>query len=140
MEKLETWAFFMLGLPGETPETIQKTISFAKKLDPDVAKFHILKPYPGSEVYDWLRDRGLLLSENYNAYGIHCPPVHYLEGLSPEDLVNWQSKAYKEFFLTPMGIIKQIRRIKSFHRLKVNFLAGLDVLKLINKQVGSKHE
>ncbi|MBA4317469.1 MAG: B12-binding domain-containing radical SAM protein, partial [Flavobacterium sp.] len=69
--KLETWAFFMFGLPGETKDTIDATIDFAKKIDPDIAKFHILKPFPGTEVYHYLLDNGLIISKDYDKYGIH---------------------------------------------------------------------
>jgi len=54
--------FFMIGLPGETAQTIRDTVDFAIRLNPDVAKFHILKP-SGSEIYEefikqaWLWDR-----------------------------------------------------------------------------------
>ena len=52
-----SWGFFMIGLPGETPETIEKTIAFAEELDPDqvsVAGFAI--PYPGTELYELASD------------------------------------------------------------------------------------
>ena len=49
--KFETWGFFMIGLPNENKKTVNDTIQFAKELDPDFAKFLILKPFPGSEVF-----------------------------------------------------------------------------------------
>ena len=127
---LEIWAFFMFGLPGETPDTIRKTIAFAHKLKPDVAKFHILKPYPGSEVYDWLNERGLILSKDYDAFGIHGPPVHRLEALSPDEMVEWQKYAYRSFYFNCQMIIKQILRIKTINRLKLNVKAGVDLIRM----------
>lgn len=127
---LETWAFFMFGLPGETPDTIRKTIAFAHLLKPDVAKFHILKPYPGSEVYDWLNERGLILSHDYDAFGIHGPPVHRLDALSPDDMVEWQKRAYRSFYFNPHMIIKQILRIRTLNRLRLNINAGIDLIKM----------
>ena len=55
-----TWGFFIIGLPGETKATIKKTISFAIELDPDFAKFLILKPFPGSEVFKNLNECGAI--------------------------------------------------------------------------------
>lgn len=55
---LETWAFFMIGLPGENTQTIKNTINFAKKLNPDVAKFHILKPFPEQKFLTNLKHKG----------------------------------------------------------------------------------
>ncbi|NQT23687.1 MAG: cobalamin B12-binding domain-containing protein [Candidatus Omnitrophica bacterium] len=128
---LETWAFFIIGLLGETSETIKKTIAFAKKLNPDIAKFHILKPYPGTEVYDELKSLDFILTEDYDKFGIHTPPVHRLENLSPRDMLMWQKKAYKSFYLRPSTIINQALRIKTLNRLKLNFEAGAGLLKTL---------
>jgi radical SAM superfamily enzyme YgiQ (UPF0313 family) len=129
---LETWAFFMLGLMGETPESIRRTIDFALELDPDVAKFHILKPYPGTAVHRELEERGWLLSRDYGALGIHLPPVHRLPDLEPDELVAWQRRAYREFFFaSPARLWRQVRRIRTWHRLKVNAGAGLSLLRLL---------
>ena len=128
--KIETWALLMLGLPGETPQTIQQTIDFVNKLDPDVAKFHTVKPFPGTELYDELKSRGLLLSDNYDDFGIHTPPVHRLEGLSPEEMLAWQKKAYRDFYFTPRRILRQVLRIKSWNRLVLNLKAGWSVFKI----------
>lgn len=127
---LETWAFFMFGLPGETLDTIQKTIAFAHLLNPDIVKFHILKPYPGSDVYGWLDERGLILSKDYNAYGIHGSPVHKLEDLTPEEMLTWQKIAYRSFYLNPKTLIKQIMRVKTYNRLKGNIKAGFELLRM----------
>jgi len=132
--KLETWAFFIIGLPGETVETIKKTIAFAKKINPDIAKFHILKPYPGTEVYDELKGLNFILTEDYDKFGIHTPPVHKLENLSPDDMLAWQKKAYASFYLRPLKIINQALRIKTLNRLKLNFEAGTGLLKTLTSR------
>lgn len=129
---LETWAFFMLGLLGDTPESIRRTIEFALELDPDVAKFHILKPYPGTTVHQQLRERGWILTDDYDALGIHLPPVHRLPDLSPEELVAWQRRAYRAFFFSsPRRVWRQVRRIRTWHRLRVNVSAGVSLLRLM---------
>lgn len=116
----ETWGFFMMGLPGETEETINDTINFAKELDPDFAKFLILKPYPGSEVFRELDSKGLIFDKNYKNYGVYTGPVHNLESLSAADILYWQRKAYSSFYLRPSKIIKHILRIRSWTQLKFN--------------------
>ncbi|MFN8644269.1 MAG: radical SAM protein [Candidatus Binatia bacterium] len=57
---LETWAFFLFGLPGDTEESIRDTVDFAIELNPKYAKFAILKPFPGSEAYYQLDEKGLV--------------------------------------------------------------------------------
>ena len=56
-----TYGFFVLGLPGETAETLQKTIDFAKKMDPEVANFCIAMPFPGTELYEIVKKKGKFL-------------------------------------------------------------------------------
>jgi len=130
-EKIETWAFFIIGLPGENENTVKETIDFAKSVSPDIAKFHILKPYPGTEVYDYLSSKNFILTEDYDQFGIHTPPVHRLERFSPADMLRWQKKAYKNFYFNPKTIFKQILRIKTLNRLKVNFQAGIGLIKMV---------
>ncbi len=127
----ETWGFFMMGLPMETKKTIQNTIKFAQKLDLDVAKFHILKPYPKSEVYEWLDSRNFIIDKNYAHYGIHTRPVHKLSGITPEELIYMNKKAYLDYYLRPKIILKQLYRLKSWNRVKLNIRASLSILKQI---------
>jgi radical SAM superfamily enzyme YgiQ (UPF0313 family) len=129
--KLETWGFFLLGLPGEDKNTMKDTIDFAIKLDPDIAKFHVLKPFPKSVVYDQLKAQGLIVDENYIHYGIHTKPVHRLPDVSQEELLEWQQKAYRRFYMRPSKILKEIMRLKSWNRMKLNFVTGTSVL--VNK-------
>lgn len=129
--KIETWAFFMLGLPGEDEESIKNTINFAKKIDPDVVKFHILKPFPGTEVYNDFLEQGLILDRNFDNYGIHTPPVHRLPNLSAEDILEWQKQAYQKFYFRPSILLEQMLRLKSFNRIKLNVLAAKNFLKSI---------
>ena len=127
----ETWAFFMIGLWGETEQTIKNTIKFAKKLNPDVAKFHILKPFPGTEIFYQLKEANLITEFDYSKYGIHTKPVHRLPTLSEDDLINWSKIAYKKFYLRPSKIFSHILRIKSIDRFKLNVKTGIDLLKSV---------
>lgn len=126
---LETWAFFMIGLPGDTAETIKDTINFAIKLNPDVAKFHLLKPFPGSEIYDEFLAKGLLLGKDFDHFGLHTPAVHRLETLSSHDLWLWHKQAYRRFYLRPSMVFRQILRLKSINRIKLNIPVAIGVLK-----------
>lgn len=117
-----TWGFFMIGLPGETRETIKKTIDFAIELDPDFAKFLILKPFPGSEVFNDLNSHGYIKDLNYDNYGVYTAPVHEFPGLSAQEMLKWQRWAYLRFYLRPKKIIKHILKIKSWTQLKGNLI------------------
>jgi len=68
---------FIIGLPGESPETAQQSLAFAQELDRDYGAkygFHLLSPLPGTELYERPRDYGLrILSRNWAKYDANRP-------------------------------------------------------------------
>jgi len=56
---------FILGLPGETKETIKQTVEFAKSLKLDSGQFSVATPLPGTEFYEWCRQQGFIESDMY---------------------------------------------------------------------------
>jgi radical SAM superfamily enzyme YgiQ (UPF0313 family) len=126
--RIETWAFFILGVPGEDRKTIADSVKFAKKIKADVVKFHILKPFPGTMMHEELKDSGLIFNFNFDAYGIHEPPVHRLDGLAADELLKLQQSAYRKFYLRPQVILRHLARAKSLRRLELNFKVGFALL------------
>jgi len=105
---------FIIGLPGETKETVKKTVEFAKKLNPDTAQFFPLMVYPGTEAYEWAKKEGHLSTEDYSKWltpeGLHDTVIR-LPGLSNENLVELCDQARREFYFRKeyfFNIIKQI--------------------------------
>lgn len=119
--KFETWAFFIIGLPGDNPDSVKETIDFAIEIDPDFAKFMILKPYPGSEVHRELKEAGLMDSYDYERYGVYSGPVHHLPDLSASEILKWQKRAYRKFYLRPSKILKHARRLGTWTQVKLAF-------------------
>jgi len=62
---IKTHLTFTFGLPGETRETIQKTIDFAIELDPNSVQFSLTTPFPGTKYFEMLDEKGLLCSKNW---------------------------------------------------------------------------
>jgi radical SAM superfamily enzyme YgiQ (UPF0313 family) len=107
-------ATFMFGAPGETKETIRKTIEFAKELDPDTAQFPICMPYPGTEFYDIsVKNKWLKIKNWSDFYSATDRAVVEYDNLTKEDLENAVKTAYKEFYMRPKYIVKQILKIRS---------------------------
>lgn len=129
----QTWGFFMIGLPGETAKTIRDTINFAKELDPDFAKFLILKPFPGSEVFEELHSQNLIFNYDYELYGVYTRPVHRLPSLTAEEIFKWQKKAYREFYFRPKKLLQHVLRIKSFAQLMFNIKSAIFIFYKTNK-------
>jgi len=77
---------FMFGIPGETKETIRKTVKLAKHLNPNSIQFAILTPLPGTRIFDELKDRGHLLEADWDKYDGYFSSVIRTDQLSANDL------------------------------------------------------
>jgi magnesium-protoporphyrin IX monomethyl ester (oxidative) cyclase len=125
------WLFFMLGFPEDSEETISQTISFARELDPHVVKFHILKPYPGSAVYEQLLKQGLICDFDFTHYGIHTFPVHRTKFLSRERLFELHQQAYRSFYLRPSVALRQVGQLRSAYQALGNLRSALGIFKVV---------
>lgn len=118
-----TVAYFMIGSPGDTNETIRKTIDFAKELDADFAQFSICTPFPGSELFDDLSKKGIRIEDwdkaSYVTSKSKAEPISLTDKLTADELKIWYSKAYKEFYFRPRYWIKTILRIRSVGDIKI---------------------
>ncbi|WP_225370011.1 hypothetical protein [Methanobrevibacter arboriphilus] len=58
----------MIGLKGDNLDTINETFEFAKKVYPDMCFFQQAVPFPGTEFYEWVKDEGYLITEDYSKW------------------------------------------------------------------------
>jgi len=129
---LRTIGYFMIGSPGESPETIRQTIQFAKKLKLDFAQFSITTPFPGAKLYNlYLNSKksNNIPWENfvYADAGKRVTPVFESNLLNRDDIQYWIRRAYREFYLRPSYVWQQIRHTSSIGDLKVG-IKGLSML------------
>jgi anaerobic magnesium-protoporphyrin IX monomethyl ester cyclase len=121
---LQVVGYFMLGSPGETPETVRSTIAFAKKLKVAFAQFSVTTPFPGTELYDiYMQNRQEPLSWDSFVYaGTDNPtmPVFESDKLSREDLKKWVQQAYRDFYLRPDYLWQRLRRCTSWSEIRMN--------------------
>lgn len=102
---------FMVGFPGETKDTLTKTLDLSLKLNPDSAQFYPVMPYPGTGAYQWAKDNGYLATENFDEWltedgGHRC--VINLPGLPPEELEKFCEHAFRRFHFRPKYMIKKL--------------------------------
>jgi radical SAM superfamily enzyme YgiQ (UPF0313 family) len=124
----------MIGSPGETAETIRKTIDFAKKLCVDYAQFSITTPFPGTELFGFLPDEGKDIPwESFIYEGKNTSLIPPFKGsqLSQEDLKQWGKRAYREFYVRPRYIWQRIRRLTNPGEMKVTIKGLLMLLRNI---------
>ncbi len=101
---------FMVGLPGETREMMQKTLDLALELSPDTAQFYPIMVYPGTELYDEYQAGGFLTVDRYSDWltdeGLHNCVVRTVD-FSGEELVKWCDEARQKFYLRPSYIARK---------------------------------
>ncbi len=101
---------FQIGHPGETRETIERTIQFAMKLDPHTMQVSISHPYPGTEFYRTLQEHGSLITgEMTDECGHQLPNVQY-PGLSRKEIVKAVEDFYARYYFRPRIVFRIVRR------------------------------
>ena len=117
-------ADFIFGMPGETKETAEKTIRFAKEVKPNIVQFAVATPIPGTEFYDYVKENNYLLvndlEESLDKDGFQKCIVSYPE-FTKEDIENYVDRALKEYYLSPSYIpiaMRNVLRRNGLHELK----------------------
>ncbi len=100
----------IIGLPGESRKTIDKTIKFIKEIDPFYTQFCFATPFPNTAIYKYYKERNLLLTEDWRMYSPLSPePVIRTEELSLDDLKKLKNYIYKKLILRPGYLLKKVR-------------------------------
>jgi radical SAM superfamily enzyme YgiQ (UPF0313 family) len=101
---------FILGLPGETTQTIAKTIEFAKEINPHTIQVSLAAPYPGKEAVEkgWLQENGGL--NLVNEQGVQLSVISYPH-LSKEQIFHSMEMFYREFYFRPGKIWEIVREM-----------------------------
>jgi len=105
---------FMVGFPGETRESCERTINLAIKLKPDTVQFYPVMVYPGTEAYDEYKNMGWLTAKDYSEWitpeGLHNCVVRN-ETLTSEDLVRLCDQGRRKFYLRPRYFLYKLSQI-----------------------------
>ncbi len=119
---IEAAAFFMMGNLEENEEDIKTTIDFAKELKASYASFNIATPYPGTALYEEVKEQ-----LDGNMEGLNARRASFKD---PEMLERYISRAYREFYLRPSYVWWRLRRAKNIADIARMSKAGLDVLRM----------
>jgi anaerobic magnesium-protoporphyrin IX monomethyl ester cyclase len=126
---LEAHAGLMLGNVGETAQTIKETINFAKSLPLDNATFFITCPFPGTDLYQIAQKLGNINQntkwEEFAPLTVQRP-ILVQNNLTGAELIYWQKRAFREFYLRPKYIIKKLWRIRGKKGIK-SLLEGMRI-------------
>ncbi len=111
---IRSHAAFMFGLPGESKNTINDTMKFARRLKADTIQCSIALPYPGTEFYRIAKESGTLKVDKWTDYDSElCGAIEY-PGLSKAYIQDSIGKMYKQFYIRPSYLMYRVASMRSW--------------------------
>lgn len=136
---------FIFGNPGETQETMDKTVNLAMELDPDIAHFFVMAPLPGTELYE--KYKSIYFDEDignressYGIYSMSEKSSFRCGNLSYEDLKKQLVKANRKFYFRPHYVMKKMKQIRRYDDVKVLVHNGFALAKSMVQLQGSNSD
>ncbi len=103
---------FIVGLPGETRESIRRTINFAKELDVETIQVSLAHAYPGTELYDFAKANGFILNEGaqmVDEMGHQVAMIEY-PGISRDYILEMVHRFYDEYYFRPKAVFRIVKK------------------------------
>lgn len=108
---IRTRGFFMIGHPGENVESIRETISFILNNPVDDFQMTFFTPMPGSEIYRRATEFGTF-DQDWRKLNMWTP-IFVPHGLTVDELVAWQRRAFRAFYLRPRTVWNYLKLVRS---------------------------
>ena len=129
---ISTLAYFMIGAPEETKEDILATITYMKKLDPDFVHIGIVTPFPCTDLYTLGLEKGLFKEDYWQKFSLEPTkefvPHFWEEHLTRPELEELLKLAYREFYMRPRYILRELFKVRSARELARKVRAGIRTL------------
>jgi anaerobic magnesium-protoporphyrin IX monomethyl ester cyclase len=121
---LDTLATFVLGLPGETRESLQATLDLALEIEPTFCSFNAASPRMGTELRHEMVDAGMI-EDRLDAVldSSRSLPVFSTPELDAEEVASFRQHAIRRFYLRPSYVARRIKRVGSWVQLQ-NYLGN----------------
>ena len=125
---------FIVGLPGETRETLRRTIDFAKGLDIETIQVSLGHAYPGTEFYDYAQKNNLVrINGMHDGAGHQLPNVIYPH-LDKGELVDWVERFYGEYYFRPKAAWRVVKKAVQNNDLPRLYKEAREYLSLRSKR------
>ena len=136
---IRNWGYFIIGLPGETEETIRQTIDFSKRLPLDIALFHVAAPYPGTPFFFEVVENGWFRpGTRWESVDMDKGTVLDYPELSAERLMYWQKRAFREWAMRPGPMMTYLKMLVSDpSTLKSALNVGMQHLSWVSTDTGA---
>jgi hypothetical protein len=108
---ISTFAFFVVGLPGDTVDTVLDSIEFAVKIRASWTQFTVATPFIGTPMHDWAVELGVLEADSYKIINAHTTSLGN-ENMAGPDIVKLHqfARLLQQNMLNRRGILKNERR------------------------------
>jgi radical SAM superfamily enzyme YgiQ (UPF0313 family) len=129
---IRNWGYFIIGLPGETEETVRETIEYSKQLPLDIALFHIAAPYPGTPFFFEVVENGWFRPGiKWEEMDMDQSTVLDYPGLPAERLEYWQKRATLEWSLRPGPVWTFLKGLNTWEGFKSAVSVGWQTLRFV---------
>tara|TARA_B100002003_G_scaffold251447_1_gene295060 strand:- start:13654 stop:15066 length:1413 start_codon:yes stop_codon:yes gene_type:complete len=127
---IETLGFFMIGCPGDTHETVRKTLKFSLELGLDFAQYNGVRALPGTELYDMVLPEQ---NEDYWREYIKNPGKNNFIAraecnLTQTEINNYCRKGFFNFYFRPSYLWRRLKRLRSWEELRKYSKAAIDIV------------
>ncbi len=120
--------------PSETMDDLKMTIDLIKETKPDLISATIIVPYPGTKVFQIMKGKGYIFTEDWEKFVmIDELPSWRTECFSPEELLFYQKKILRSFYLRPSYILQILSKLRSFDEIRYWAETGFDFVKWLIK-------
>ncbi len=120
--RIKLHAFFIIGFPWDTEETIQETIEVVKKIKSECLIYSIFTPYPGTEAHEFCKRNGLISDDSDLLHYYHqCPDNYFCPEISPARfrvLVDQVARMVDRINFTKKNVLQRIAAIFSLSKLR----------------------
>ena len=125
---IKVWGYFIIGLPGETKQTIKETSRFARSLPLDMVNFAVGAPYPGTEFFKQAEENKWLETQEWENFDQNYSAIVNYPELSSYEIMKGIRKCYIQWFLTPRGFWVFLKGMNNWHNIKTMFRLAISHL------------
>ncbi|MBU1164137.1 B12-binding domain-containing radical SAM protein [Patescibacteria group bacterium] len=131
--KIETFAYFMIGSPQETKETVKESINFSIELDADYVMFSPTQLHgQGTDLFQWAVEHGHIDKDYWKKWvsgeKLESFPLLSTTELSSADVIKYVKYGYRKFYFRPKSIFRMLGKVRNFYTLQKYTFIALNML------------
>jgi radical SAM superfamily enzyme YgiQ (UPF0313 family) len=105
---------FMVGLAGETPDSIRNTARYIKSIPVESVQFSIATPFPGTELHQFVQDKGFLVNKDWSRYSGSENAVMRTESMSADEIRDAILHLRRKIYFSPRFVRRRLSYVKNF--------------------------